>query len=417
MAVNGVKYELNRLNMAKRCCSDDANLCEITEITLENEEENKAINKILEANRWNTMIRRQIEKTSALGTEAVYISIENANVTQDGEVHGGNVKLNYVSATQYVPLTVVNDEVTEAAFCSKEMKDSEYKYTLVIFTRDDNGIYNADSYVLNENGMEIDSSSITLGDIKPFAVYRTAEVNNLKQMGEGYGLPKIWNSISAFKGIDLAYNILFSDLDKGEKIILVNDLLCKYDSSHNITQSIENKKLFVLTGEKLPEQENMIHEYNPEIRIKDVRDTFEFLLSLLSLNFGYGSKKYTFENSQIQTATEYIGSKQDEMQALNRQRYQTSEYIKTIVKAIEWFENRFNNAEYDLNQEIKIDYDDSLIIDKETILERKRNDAVTFDIPQLTIWYLMDAYNLTEEEATRIYREKDTPEDETDEDE
>ena len=83
MTVNGVKYELNRLNMAKRCCSDDANLCEITEITLENEEENKAINKILEANRWNTMIRRQIEKTSALGTEAVYISIENANVTQD----------------------------------------------------------------------------------------------------------------------------------------------------------------------------------------------------------------------------------------------------------------------------------------------------------------------------------------------
>lgn len=59
-----------------------------------------------------------------------------------------------------------------------------------------------------------------------------------------------------------------------------------------------------------------------------------------------------------------------------------------------------------MNQEIKIDYDDSLIIDKETILERKRNDAVTFDIPQLTIWYLMDAYNLTEEEATRIYREK-----------
>lgn len=65
------------------------------------------------------MIRRQIEKTSALGTEAVYISIENANVTQDGEVHGGNVKLNYVSATQYVPLTVVNDEVTEAAFAVK----------------------------------------------------------------------------------------------------------------------------------------------------------------------------------------------------------------------------------------------------------------------------------------------------------
>ena len=134
------------------------------------------------------------------------------------------------------------------------------------------------------------------------------------------------------------------------------------------------------------------------------------------MSFGFGSKKYTFENSQIQTATEYIGAKQDQMQDLNRQRYQLTEYIQGIIRAAEWFENQFNGAHYDLNEEITVDYDDSLVIDKETILERKRNDALSFDIPKLTIWYLMDAYNLTKEEATAIYNERDKP-DEPDEDE
>ena len=30
--INGIRYELNRLNFGKRCCSDDANLCEVLEI-------------------------------------------------------------------------------------------------------------------------------------------------------------------------------------------------------------------------------------------------------------------------------------------------------------------------------------------------------------------------------------------------
>lgn len=30
--LNGIPYELSRLNFGKRCCSDDANLCEVLEI-------------------------------------------------------------------------------------------------------------------------------------------------------------------------------------------------------------------------------------------------------------------------------------------------------------------------------------------------------------------------------------------------
>ena len=402
--------------MAKRGCKDDAALCEVTEISLTNEKTTKDIQQMLKTNRFDTMLRRQIERTSALGTAAAYISMEGAEIYEDGMIKGGKPRINYLYANQYIPLTVVNGEVIEAAFCGKEKKKDKSEYKLVIFVLDESGKYHGLTYIIDENGNEKESTDITLGEVKPFSILTTAEVNNIDDMGDGYGLPKIWDSIAIFEGIDLAYNILFSDLDKGEKIILINDLLCKYGPNGEVTQSIENKKLFVLVGEKLPDDKNMIHEYNPELRIQSVRDIFEFLLSLVSMSFGFGSKKYTFENSQIQTATEYIGAKQDQMQDLNRQRYQLTEYIQGIIRAAEWFENQFNGAKYDLEEEITVDYDDSLVIDKETILERKRNDALSFDIPKLTIWYLMDAYNLTEEEATAMYNERDKP-DEPDEDE
>ena len=45
-----------------------------------------------------------------------------------------------------------------------------------------------------------------------------------------------------------------------------------------------------------------------------------------------------------------------------------------------WFSNTFNNTSYNLETETLVDFDDSYITDKETELERKRNDALSFDI-------------------------------------
>ena len=154
------------------------------------------------------------------------------------------------------------------------------------------------------------------------------------------------------------------------------------------------------------EEKGMIQEYNPEIRVDQITKSFELALSLLSMSFGYGTKKYSFENGQITTATEYMGERQDQMQELNRQRQEAIRYIQDICKAVMWFANTFQGKAFTLNQEIMVDFDDSYITDREAELERKRNDALSFDIPELTIWYLMEAYSLTEDEAKKLVKEK-----------
>ena len=410
--VNGVPYEMSRLNFGKRCCSDDANLCEVLEINAGDGEQADFVANVLSKSEFNTQYRKQLEKTSADGTTACYIRLDNATFMDDNSVRGGDIKLNYVEADAFMPLTVENDIVTEAAFSGSTLSKGKKQITLVLFTIGDNGLYTAETHVFDDKGNELKEleTIVQLGDVKPFAVMRNAEVNNLDDM-TGYGLPKLWNAIPVLKITDLCYNVLFSDLDKAEKIILINELLCEFDENGKANMTQEQKKLFVLMGEKLPDEKDLVQEYNPEIRIEQITKAFELALSLLSMTFGYGTKKYSFENGQITTATEYIGERQDQMQELNRQRQEATRYIQDICRAVMWFANTFQGKSFNLDQDILVDFDDSYITDKEAELERKRNDAMSFDIPELTVWYLMDAYSLTEEEARALVEKKQEEED------
>ena len=410
--LNGIPYEMSRLNFGKRCCSDDANLCEVLEINAGDGEQADFVANVLSKSEFNTQYRKQLEKTSADGTTACYIRLDNATFMDDNSVRGGDIKLNYVEADAFMPLTVENDIVTEAAYSGSSLSKGKKQITLVLFTIGENGLYTAETHVFDDKGNELKEleTIVQLGDVKPFAVMRNAEVNNLDDM-TGYGLPKLWNAIPVLKITDLCYNVLFSDLDKAEKIILINELLCEFDENGKANMTQEQKKLFVLMGEKLPEEKDLVQEYNPEIRIEQITKAFELALSLLSMTFGYGTKKYSFENGQITTATEYIGERQDQMQELNRQRQEATRYIQDICRAVMWFANTFQGKSFNLDQDILVDFDDSYITDKEADLERKRNDAMSFDIPELTIWYLMDAYSLTEEEALALVEKKQEEED------
>ena len=165
-----------------------------------------------------------------------------------------------------------------------------------------------------------------------------------------------------------------------------------------------------MLGEKLPQEKSLIQEYNPEIRIEQITKAFELVLSLLSMQFGYGSKKYTFENGQIKTATEYIGTKQDAMQELNKQRKQATDYIEDIIHAAMWFSNQFSSTSYDVDEELSIEFDDSYVEDKQTKLEAMRADAMSFsEVPILKVWYLMEKYNIPEDEAKKYIQYTEEP--------
>lgn len=419
--LNDQEVKLEKLNFAKRCCADDANLCEIIEINA-GESENKfdGVQEILDENRFGVMYRKQLERLAASGTVGAYIRLDNATLLDNGSVTGGDIRINYINAAGIAPLTVENDEIIECAFVGSDLVRGKNEQTLVVFQRDEKGLYTAETFVFDENNREIADRHVILqlGDVKPFSIMRTAEVNNLDDM-EGYGLPKLYNAIPALKIVDLCWNILNGDLSKGDKLLLINELLAtiKKDDEGKPIMTAEQKKLFILLGEKLPDQKSLIQEYNPEIRTGQIKEAMELALSLLSMMFGYGTKKYTFENAQIQTATQYIGERQDEMQELNKQRQEAIDYIEGLVEAIIWFSNTFQGTAWELDEEICVEFDDSYIEDKNSKLERMRADALSFpEVKEFTIQYVMEVLNCEREEAISYINGEDPDADDEPED-
>lgn len=403
-------WDVDPMGFAKRCCADDANLCEVAEVNGGKDvDQHSFLENILRKNQFLAMYRKQIENVSAKGTAACYVRLDNADIMADNTARGGDIRLNYVNAENFVPLTVENDEVIEAAFAGTNLIGGKVRTTVVDFIMDANGNYVSETNVFDEYGTKLPECTtvVQLGSVKPFAVLRNAEVNNIDNM-LGYGYPKLYGAIAILKAVDLCFNVLFGDLDKADKLVLVNEILCKFDESGNpITPNDQIKKTFVMLGnEKLPDQKDLVQEINPEIRVDSITKAFELCLSLLSTMFGYGTKKYSFENGQIKTATEYAGERQDAMQELNKQRAEAESYIRDICKAILWFSNTFQGTNWNVDEEITVSFDDSYVTDRQSEMESKRADALSFrEIPKLTIWYLMDRYNLSEDEAVKLYNE------------
>lgn len=405
--VNGTHYQMERMGFGRRAAADDANLCEIVQINAGggNDAQSEAVNDILAGNRFDTQLRRQLELTAAEGTTACYIYLDDAQKYTDGSIRGGNIRLNYVDALGFMPLTIENGEVIEAAFTGRSYVKTEERHTLVICTRED-GTYSYTVRVFDEYGEEIpeERQDVPLGDVKPFAVLRTALVNNLENM-DGFGLPKLLDAIPILKGLDAGFTAFLGDLEAAEKITLINEMLCKFDDNGKpIPPNEEMKRRFVLLGEKLPQDKDLVHEINPEIRSEAFCEAIELLLNLLSQQFGYGTKRYSLDRSTgaIATATQYIGERQDMMQELNRQRHETKEYITGIVRAILWFANTYHAARWNIDADVLVDFDDSYITDKGAQLEAMYNDIVSgIGGAHLRALYLKQKYNLDDATAAR----------------
>ncbi len=399
--ITGVRYTLERTNFGKRLCADDANLCEVVEINAQKTKSNqKIIDQILEKNNFQVMYRKQLEQNSATGTVGAYIKIENALLYDDGSVKGGEIKINYAYAENIVILKCVNNQIIECAFQGESYGKEGAKNTIDMFRLVD-GKYQLITAYFDENGKLLEEKApITLGEVPPFAIMRVAEVNNLEDM-QGYGLPKLYNAISNLEILDLTYNLWRSDLSKSDKMVFLSKSLGKYNEKTGQYElpNEECKKIFMqITSKDLPQEGALAQEYNPVIRIDEVEKSMELVLSMLSTMFGYGTKKYTFENGKFVTATEYIGNRQDMLQELNKQRQEAKQYITAIIKAIRWFYNNLEQGELP-DDEVAINFDDSYVTNKDEELKTTRDDAMSFDIPQLKIKYLCKKYGIDEEEA------------------
>lgn len=424
---SGEKYincKRGAMGMAKKLSEDIADLLlnEHVAITINDEHTSEYVKDVLKKNNWQVLGNTYQEKKAALGTVAYVPYITNAMANEEtGELIAGHgeVKIDYVAADNIYPLSWSNDYIEECAFVfPKTYKTKEY--AVIQIHAIENGeyvIYNHVVETTKGSGTEVEQAlwkdmvpfrnltpAIHTGSSKRQFVIDKLNVANNFDEDNPMGIAIYANAIDQLKGCDTAYDSYVNEFVLGKKRIYV---------SHDVMQeTIGGNKQFDpddVVFYKLPE-ENMddkkpIVESNMEIRAEAHNKGINDFLNILSVKTGFGTEHYKFENGNITTATQVISENSDMYRTIKKHEIILNNVIIELIAIICRLGNSIG-AGVDEEAEVNIDFDDSIIEDKDTIRKEDRND-VSMGVMSLAE-YRAKYYGETLEEAQKKLPEQET---------
>lgn len=399
------------LGMAKKVAEDWANLLlnEKVKITLEGEKEQEFFDAICRENNFATKANEMQEMKAAYGTAAYIPRVIGVAVDPDRGVMVGNataIKVDYVTADHIFPLAWENGWITECAFADvKSIGDKRFLY-LQIHKLGDDG-----NYIIENNFYEIKNGQlcdVSAGDVKgyervpervltgsnkrQFVIDRLNIANNV-DVTLPMGIPAFANAIDSLKGVDVAYDSYINEFVLGKKRIIVKP---------EATKSLDGDPYFDtndLTFYVLPEDGgsgNVIEEIDMSLRTEEHSKGIQDMLNALSSKCGFGENHYKYERGSIATATQVVSENSALFRTMKKHEIVLKEVLDELCRIILRLGNTYMNAGLDEDVEISIDFDDSIIEDKETEFNR---DARMVTMGILNDWEFRMKW-MNEDEAT-----------------
>lgn len=366
--VNCKRYTLG---MAKKVCEDWAGLLanEKLKITLEGEREQEFVDRVFRENNFKTKISEMQELKSALGTVA-YIP----RVTGQSTTTAGTIELDYVTAENIIPLSWKNGIVIDCAFTSTVHRgDSKYVYLQIHHKV--NGLYDIENRVFevnNESLTELALSSVvgfenvpdvvhTGSDKRQFVIDRLNIANNFDYQLP-LGISVFANSIDVLQGVDIAYDSYVSEFLLGKKRIMVTPSASRYMDGEPVFDS--DDVVFYVLPEEMGDG-TFIKEIDMSLRTAEHNTGIQDQLNMLSSNCGFGENHYRFNGGSIATATQVVSENSDLFRTKKKHEDILKAALIELCRLILHLGNAAMGAGLDEEVEISVDFDDSIIEDKQ----------------------------------------------------
>ena len=420
-AYNGkqkVMCERLSLQMAKKVCEDWANLLmnEKVTITIEGDREQQFIDTVLENNNFIVKSNESQEYKAAYGTVAYIPYMQNVEVLQNtGEVIGANIKdihINYITGDFIFPLSWENGKIKECAFGAVKVIEGKEYFYLQMHTLEHNDYVITNLLFDNTNGQMLEIENInsvkgfenvakrivTKTNKPQFVIDRMNIVNNINK-NNPMGIAVFANSIDVLKAIDIVFDSYNNEFILGRKRIMVAEEALQ----------IENSKMIFdpMAFYRLPEginDDNFIKEIDMSLRANEHEIALQNRLNLLSAKCGFGENHYKFEQGSITTATQIISENSSLFRTLKKHEIILECAIRELVQILLWLGNQYLNLSLNEKAEVTIDFDDSIIEDRQTELTDMRLDVSAGLLkPEL---YIMKKYKVDEKTAKSMMAEQ-----------
>lgn len=424
---NGRRYktmERATLNMAKYVCQDLASLMmtEKVKIQLSDEVSQKLIDNVLEDNNFYVMANNLKELMFALGTSAYVESLQ-----------GDKAVIDYIHGDLIFPLKWDNGEIIDCAFAKMGHDTKDAVCTLILHElvdrEDGQGKeYKITTIEIDEQGdivppirfkdgikdSNIESVVRTGTDIPFFQISKPNIVNNFDKTNP-LGMSVIWNNIDTLKSIDIIFDSLRNEYKTGKKRIFVNsglksiEVVNRKDAKNKVVDCIDaNDTEFY----SLPTEDNgeiPIKVFDPLLRVAEHEQGLNTNLNLLSRGVTLGDGFYEFSNGKIaRTATEVVSINSSLFRNLKRHEIIERKALIGMTRALLYIYNVLNGGIYDYNQNITVNFDDSIIEDTD---KEKQTAMLEYDKGIIDkVEYISITRDMTRQQAMKFVKEMEATE-------
>lgn len=380
-----VKCRRYSLGMGKKLCEDWANLLmnEKVQITLEGKKEQDFIDLVLTENNFTVKANEMQEMKSALGTVAYVPRVIGQEISESGDIVPGNasgIVLDYVTIENIYPLFWQNGYISECAFSSEVTRGGKDYLYLQIHRREDNGNYVienriyrydneqlADEQLVNVKGFENIPPVVHTGsDRRQFVIDRPNIANNVNYLLPT-GIAIYANAIDVLQGVDIAYDSYVNEFKLGKKRIMVKPSAAQYLDG---TPAFDPDDVVFYVMPEDTEDGAVVTPIDMTLRTAEHNTGIQDQLNILSSKCGFGETYYRFDGGSVATATQVISENSTMFRTIKKMEIVLEQALVELCRILLRMGNTAMNAGLNENVEISIDFDDSIIEDKQTDFSR-----------------------------------------------
>ncbi|QWI52511.1 phage portal protein [Bacillus mycoides] len=396
------------LNMAKVVSQEMASLIfnEKCSINISDEKLSSDIKNVLDENNFTREFQRYLEYMLALGGMVIKVYWD------------GGIKLSYVTADCFIPVSWDNNKVTEGVFINESTKGDKY-YTLLewhLIEGEQHVIKNElyESKNKGELGTKVSLSAL-YADLeeevridnlsKPMFVYFKPNTANNFDLYSPLGISTYANSLDVLKALDTAFDSFQREFVLGKKRIIVPASAIKHVTD---PQSGMSHRYFDATDEvyeamKFEDNAQKIQDISVELRVEEHKAAINALLNYLSMQTGFSTGAFSFDGQGVKTATEVVSENSKTFKTKQSHETIIEDGIRDLVDIIIEVASLYEEFESTDDYEVTVTFDDSIAEDQTAEI----NKQILLVSANLTSKKkaIMKIHGVSEEEAEQLLEE------------
>lgn len=338
---------------------------------------------MLTENNFTVRANEMQEMKSALGTVAYVPRVIGQEISESGDIVPGNasgIVLDYVTIENIYPLSWQNGYISECAFSSEVTRGGKDYLYLQIHRREDNGNYVienriyrydneqlADEQLVNVKGFENIPPVVHTGsDKRQFVIDRPNIANNVNYLLPT-GIAIYANAIDVLQGVDIAYDSYVNEFKLGKKRIMVKPSAAQYLDG---TPAFDPDDVVFYVMPEDTEDGAVVTPIDMTLRTAEHNTGIQDQLNILSSKCGFGETYYRFDGGSVATATQVISENSTMFRTIKKMEIVLEQALVELCRILLRMGNTAMNAGLNEDVEISIDFDDSIIEDKQTDFSR-----------------------------------------------